>query len=91
MGSLEFINLALFIYKIKHFITISNIYAIYNALKIYFFMQIKIFIGCAGWDYKDWVGPFYPKTLESSRHLEHYVKYFDMVEINSTFYNLVNS
>ncbi|TFG30372.1 MAG: DUF72 domain-containing protein [Promethearchaeota archaeon] len=51
-------------------------------------MQIKFFIGCAGWDYKDWVGPFYPKTLESSHHLEHYVKYFDIVEINSTFYNL---
>ena len=91
MGSLEFINLALFIYKIKHLISISNIYAIYNALKIYFFMQIKIFIGCAGWDYKDWVGPFYPKTLESSLHLEHYIKYFDIVEINSTFYNLPSS
>ncbi len=51
-------------------------------------MQIKFFIGCAGWDYKDWIGPFYPKTLERYRHLEYYTQYFDIVEINSTFYNL---
>lgn len=48
----------------------------------------KIHVGCAGWDYKDWVGPFYPKILERYRHLEYYAKYFDVVEINSTFYNL---
>ena len=48
----------------------------------------KIKIGCAGWDYKDWIGPFYPKTLEKSSFLEHYTKYFNLVEINSTFYNL---
>lgn len=50
--------------------------------------MVKIKIGCAGWNYKDWIGPFYPKTLELSRHLEYYSRYFDLVEINSTFYNL---
>ncbi|MFX1394070.1 MAG: DUF72 domain-containing protein [Promethearchaeota archaeon] len=48
----------------------------------------KIHVGCAGWDYKDWIGPFYPKTLEKYRHLEYYTRYFDLTEINSTFYNL---
>jgi len=48
----------------------------------------KIYVGCAGWDYKDWVGPFYPKNIERFHHLEFYAKYFDIVEINSTFYNL---
>ena len=48
----------------------------------------KIHVGCAGWDYKDWIGPFYPKTLEKYRHLEYYTNYFDLTEINSTFYNL---
>ena len=48
----------------------------------------KIYVGCAGWDYKDWVGPFYPKNIERFQHLEYYAKYFDIVEINSTFYNL---
>ena len=49
---------------------------------------MEINIGCAGWDYKDWIGPFYPKTLERKNHLRYYTKHFDFVEINSTFYNL---
>ena len=48
----------------------------------------KIVVGTAGWDYKDWVGSFYPKNLEKSHHLEYFSKFFNIVEINSTFYNL---
>lgn len=48
----------------------------------------KINIGCAGWEYKDWVGPFYPKRLENRAHLQFYSKYFNLVELNSSFYNL---
>jgi len=50
--------------------------------------MVNIHVGCAGWDYKDWIGPFYPKNLEKSLHLEYYAKYFNLVEVNSTFYNL---
>lgn len=50
--------------------------------------MVKITIGTAGFSYKDWVGPFYPKKLERSRHLEFFSNYFPIVEINSTFYNL---
>ncbi|MHA2005811.1 MAG: DUF72 domain-containing protein [Promethearchaeota archaeon] len=50
--------------------------------------MVDIKIGTAGWDYKDWIGPFYPKNLEKSQHLTHFSKFFDLVEINSTFYNL---
>jgi len=50
--------------------------------------MVKIKIGTAGWDYKDWVGPFYPKQLEKARYLPYLSKIFDIVEINSTFYNL---
>lgn len=50
--------------------------------------MVKIDIGTAGWDYKDWVGTFYPRKLERSQHLAYYTKYFSIVEINSTFYNL---
>lgn len=52
--------------------------------------MVKISLGCAGWDYKDWVGPFYPKPLERYNHLEFYSKFFDIIEINSTFYNIPN-
>jgi uncharacterized protein YecE (DUF72 family) len=50
----------------------------------------KIRLGCAGWDYNDWAGNFYPKPLERFNRLEFYAKIFNIVEINSTFYNLPN-
>jgi len=50
--------------------------------------MVKIHIGTAGWDYKDWVGTFYPKPLDRINHLEFYSNYFDIIEINSTFYNI---
>ncbi|MFX1592827.1 MAG: DUF72 domain-containing protein [Promethearchaeota archaeon] len=50
--------------------------------------MVQISIGTAGWDYKDWIGPFYPKKLEKSQHLEYFSRFFNLVEINSTFYNL---
>jgi uncharacterized protein YecE (DUF72 family) len=45
-------------------------------------------LGCAGWDYKDWIGSFYPKNLDRSFHLNFYSNYFDIIEVNSSFYNL---
>ncbi len=50
--------------------------------------MVKITIGTAGWEYKDWNLVFYPKKMEASQHLEYFSRYFDIVEINSTFYNL---
>lgn len=50
--------------------------------------MVKIYIGTAGWDYKDWIGSFYPKLLESHNRLGFYTKYFNVIEINTTFYNL---
>ena len=48
----------------------------------------KFYIGCAGWNYEDWVGPFYPKELPKNKQLHYYSKVFDFTEINSTYYNL---
>ncbi len=50
--------------------------------------MVFIRVGCAGWDYKDWISSFYPKKLKKYEHLEYYAKFFDFTEINSTFYNL---
>jgi uncharacterized protein YecE (DUF72 family) len=50
--------------------------------------MVKLSIGTAGFSYKDWRGYFYPKKLEESHHLEYYSKFFKLIEINSTFYNL---
>jgi uncharacterized protein YecE (DUF72 family) len=48
----------------------------------------NILVGCAGWAYDDWIGPFYPKSLKKDHHLAYYAKFFDFTEVNSTFYNL---
>ena len=52
------------------------------------YLMCKISIGLAGFFYKDWIGNFYPKNLENNKYLEYYSKFFDIIEINSTFYNL---
>ena len=48
-----------------------------------------IYIGTSGWHYPHWEGIFYPENLSQSRWLEHYVNFFDITELNVTFYRLV--
>lgn len=44
----------------------------------------EVHLGTSGWSYKDWEGPFYPKG--EKKKLTYYSKFFDTVEIDSTFY-----
>lgn len=48
----------------------------------------EIRIGCSGWHYKPWVGRFYPEGTKASEMLPYYLRYFDTVEINNSFYRL---
>jgi uncharacterized protein YecE (DUF72 family) len=48
----------------------------------------RVRIGCSGWNYKSWRGPFYPTELPASEWLRYYSERFDTVEINSSFYRL---
>jgi uncharacterized protein YecE (DUF72 family) len=43
-------------------------------------------IGTSGFSYNDWVGPFYPAGLASSRWFEYYAQEFNCVEINASYY-----
>jgi uncharacterized protein YecE (DUF72 family) len=45
-------------------------------------------IGTAGWAYKDWEGVFYPPQLTRKKihPLEYLAHFFDLVEINTSFY-----
>jgi len=43
-------------------------------------------IGPAGWDYKDWAGVVYPPGLKGTDRLAYLAAWFDVVEINVTFY-----
>ena len=45
-------------------------------------------IGCSGWTYKDWKGPFYPQKTPDRLRLEYYASRFDTAEINASFYRL---
>lgn len=49
-------------------------------------VRLDIRIGCSGWSYADWVGPFYPKETTPRDYLRLYSRIFDCVEIDSTFY-----
>ncbi len=46
-----------------------------------------IYIGPAGWAYKDWDGIVYPASLKRQQHpVEYLAQYFDLIEINTSFY-----
>jgi uncharacterized protein YecE (DUF72 family) len=50
----------------------------------------KIHVGCSGWSYEDWVGPFYPKDSKPKDFLRMYSSIFDVVEIDSSYYRIPN-
>jgi uncharacterized protein YecE (DUF72 family) len=45
-------------------------------------------IGTSGWQYRHWRGPFYERSLPTTRWLPFYAEHFDTVEINTSFYGL---
>ena len=49
---------------------------------------MTVFVGTSGWQYRDWRGAFYPKQLPQRAWLSYYSERFQVVEVNSTFYNL---
>jgi len=50
-------------------------------------MSQEIYVGTAGWSYKDWQGIVYPEQTKRSQHpLEYLAQFFDLVEINTSFY-----
>lgn len=46
----------------------------------------KAHIGTSGWQYGNWRGSLYPENLPQKGWLRYYSKYFDTVEVNSSFY-----
>lgn len=49
---------------------------------------MNFYIGCSGWSYSGWKGTFYPKGMESKDYLSYYSKFFNFVEIDSTYYTI---
>jgi uncharacterized protein YecE (DUF72 family) len=49
----------------------------------------RAYIGTSGWNYKHWSnGVFYPRGLKPAQWLEFFVRHFNTVEINNSFYRL---
>ncbi len=46
----------------------------------------RYWLGCSGWSYDDWVGPFYPSGTPPGEFLELYARVFRTVEVDSSFY-----
>jgi uncharacterized protein YecE (DUF72 family) len=49
---------------------------------------MDIRIGTSGFHYRHWVGAFYPEKTPASKMLEYYVRHFDTLELNNSFYRL---
>ncbi|MFH1072077.1 MAG: DUF72 domain-containing protein [Nanoarchaeota archaeon] len=45
-------------------------------------------IGSSGYSYEDWKKHFYPPNIKPADMLTFYAQYFDLVEINTSFYNI---
>lgn len=49
-------------------------------------MSGRLLLGTQGWNYPDWVGPFYPEGTRPAAFLTTYAQAFRTVEVDSTFY-----
>lgn len=50
--------------------------------------KTKVYVGCAKWGRKDWVGKIYPKGTKEADFLSHYARHFSCIELNATFYRM---
>ncbi|MBC8052573.1 MAG: DUF72 domain-containing protein [Sphingobacteriaceae bacterium] len=48
----------------------------------------EIYIGCAKWGRKEWVGLIYPPKTKEAKFLDEYVKHFNSIELNAVFYQM---
>jgi uncharacterized protein YecE (DUF72 family) len=48
----------------------------------------KIYVGCAKWGRKEWLGKIYPAKTKEARFLDEYVKHYNSIELNATHYRV---
>jgi len=48
----------------------------------------EVYIGCAKWGRKEWIGKIYPKGTKEALFLDEYVKHYNSIELNATHYKL---
>ncbi|MGC1244074.1 MAG: DUF72 domain-containing protein [Chryseosolibacter sp.] len=50
--------------------------------------NLSVFVGCAKWGRKDWIGKIYPRGTKEDDFLPLYGKHFNSIELNATFYKI---
>lgn len=48
----------------------------------------ELYVGCAKWGRKEWVGMIYPPKTKEADFLAQYVKHFNSIELNALFYGM---
>ncbi|MBS1665849.1 MAG: DUF72 domain-containing protein [Bacteroidetes bacterium] len=48
----------------------------------------SIYLGCAKWGRKEWIGKIYPKGTKDAQFLDHYVQHYNTIELNATHYKI---
>jgi uncharacterized protein YecE (DUF72 family) len=50
--------------------------------------EFELRVGASKWGRKEWLGSFYPRETKESDFLQEYVKHFDGIFLNATFYQV---
>ncbi len=50
----------------------------------------KVFVGCAKWGIKEWVGKLYPPKTKEKDFRKNYMPQFNCIELNTTHYRIYN-
>ena len=50
--------------------------------------KLKVYLGCAKWGRKEWIGKIYPKGAKEKDFLKYYAQHYGSIELNATHYKL---
>lgn len=50
--------------------------------------DLLVHVGCAKWGRKEWLGKIYPPGTKEANFLVEYVRHFNCIELNATFYQV---
>jgi uncharacterized protein YecE (DUF72 family) len=50
--------------------------------------KTEVYVGCAKWGRKDWIGKIYPPKTKETDFLKYYAMHFNCIELNATFYRM---
>jgi uncharacterized protein YecE (DUF72 family) len=51
-------------------------------------VKSAVYVGCAKWGRKEWVGKLYPPKTKERDFLQHYVEHYNSIELNATHYKI---